>query len=73
MIPTFKAFLSKDLGVFSVTALFSIVTSINTMFECKFLLIHLSYYIIAHYVKLVALQSDVEDGELPVTYSERYE
>ena len=43
------------------------------MFECKFLLIHLSYYIIAHYVKLVALQSDVEDGELPVTFSERYE
>jgi hypothetical protein len=48
------------------------LTSINIMFECQYLLIHLSYYIIAHYIKLLSLHFDVEDGELPATLSRRY-
>ena len=36
-------------------------TLINVMFECQFLLIHLCYYVIAHYIKLVALYLGEEE------------
>jgi hypothetical protein len=68
--PVFQSFLSKDMDIFSATAIFLIITSINLILECKFLLIYLSYFIIAHYIKLIHVEK--EDDELPVPFSERY-
>ena len=43
-IPVFQSFSPKDLDFLTATAIFLIATSMNLMFECQFLLIHLSYY-----------------------------
>ncbi len=72
MFPIYQSFLPKDLDIFTATAFFSILTSISNMFECQYLLIHLSYYIIAHYIKLLSLHFDaVEDDELPAALNKR--
>ena len=71
-IPVFQSFLPKDLDVLTATAIFLIGTSINLMFECQFLLIHLSYYIIAYYMKLLSLHLSDVDDELQVTLNKEY-
>lgn len=41
---------------------------VNVMIECTFLLIHMSYYVISHYVQLLFLKSGKSDANgLPMT------
>jgi hypothetical protein len=71
-IPVFQSFSPKDLDVLTATAVFLIGSSINLMFECQFLLIHLSYYIIAYYMELLSLHLGDVDDELLVTLNKEY-
>nr|CAH0109890.1 unnamed protein product [Daphnia galeata] len=75
VIPVFQSFSPKDLDVLTATAIFLIATSLNLMFEGQFLLIHLSYYIIAYYMELLSLHlGDVGlDDELQVTLNKEKE
>ena len=72
VIPVFQSFLPKDLDVLTATAIFLIATSLNLMFECQFLLIHLSYYIIAYYMELLSLHLGDVDDELLITLNKEY-
>ena len=71
-IPVFQSFSPKDLDVLTATAIFLIATSLNLMFEGQFLLIHLSYYIIAYYMELLSLHLSDVDDELQVTLNKEY-
>ena len=46
---------------------------ISVMVDCTFFLLHMSYYVIAHYIQLLFIHFDVtEDGEIQINKSKWY-
>ncbi|XP_032776435.2 putative gustatory receptor 28b isoform X2 [Daphnia magna] len=64
-IPVYKSLLPSNMGILATTAIFSFGMLGLVMTECIFLLAHLSYYIISHYIHLLLLHAESPD-ELPV-------
>ncbi|KAI9565953.1 hypothetical protein GHT06_009751 [Daphnia sinensis] len=61
--PLYAVILPKDIDVFLITAFFTVLASINVMFDCSLLFIHICYYIIAHYIQLISLRCKEEDND----------
>ncbi|KAI9565924.1 hypothetical protein GHT06_009722 [Daphnia sinensis] len=64
MAPVYNSYSVADTNWIFVAALLSIATSVSVMFDSTFLLIHLSYYIIGHYIWLVLREPVEKDDEL---------
>lgn len=70
-IPVYKSLLPSNMGILVTTAIFSFGMLGLIMTECIFLLAHLSYYIISHYIHLLLLHAESPD-ELPVISQKEY-
>ncbi len=52
-------------NILLITSVMFMLTLIYIMIDCTFFLSHLCYYIIAHYIQLLVIYSDMtEDNEL---------
>ncbi|XP_057369963.1 putative gustatory receptor 28a [Daphnia carinata] len=71
MVPVYSSFSVADMNWMFVAAFLSIVALNSVMFDSTFLLIHLSYYIIGHYMRLVLWEPIENSGEFNRTPSER--
>lgn len=60
-IPLLKAFLS-NMGMLSMTCLVFVQFMMVVMFDCAFLMIHLCYFIVAHYIKVLKYQLSGKGG-----------
>lgn len=61
--PMYAALLPKDMDVFLITAFITVLSSINVMFDCSLLLVHIFYFIIAHYIQLMSLRCKKEAND----------
>ncbi|KAI9565957.1 hypothetical protein GHT06_009755 [Daphnia sinensis] len=68
-IPVYRSLLPSDMSAFATTVLFSFGMLASVMTECIFLLAHLSYYIIAHYIHLL-LHPDNHEELLVISQKE---
>lgn len=68
MGPMYAVLLPSNLSIFSITALFTVLASINVMFDSGLLFVHMCYHIIAHYIHLISLRcNDEENHEFQTT------
>ena len=49
----FTTFMPNDMGLLSLISLLFIMSLMLTMMECPFLRMHLTYYIISHYINIL--------------------
>ncbi|KZS06902.1 Uncharacterized protein APZ42_029437 [Daphnia magna] len=52
-----------NMDVFLITAFITVLSSINVMFDCSLLLVHIFYFIIAHYIQLMSLRCKKEAND----------
>ncbi|XP_045026257.1 uncharacterized protein LOC123470253 [Daphnia magna] len=63
MGPLFVILLPENVNVFSLTAMFMILASVNVMFDSSLLFVHISYYITAYYIQLISFRLKKEDHD----------
>lgn len=55
--------ISADMGILLLTVAFFAFALMNTLVDCLIMLIHLCYYITAHYIEILQSQLRVDSGE----------
>ncbi|XP_046446901.1 putative gustatory receptor 28b [Daphnia pulex] len=68
MASLFQKFFTADMDLLITVVSYFMLSLVNVMIECTFLLIHMSYYVISHYIQLLFLNSGKSDANgLPMT------